>query len=125
MRVGARQVPLQRAVDEVWGEGRDALVVEAEPLEEAGSEVLDQDVRLSDQASRYLLPGRPSRVHRDTALVPTVVGKEARGRPPEAAGAIAFDWLDLDHVSAEVGEDEAAARPHHQLAELDDPDPRE
>src|SRR5262245_61790915 len=112
MLIRARQIAFQGAVDNVWGEGRNALVVQAKALEETGPEVLDQHIRFADEAPRHLLPSRCRHINRNAALVAAVVGEETRSWSLEEARAIALDRLDLDHIGAEVGEDEAAGRPH-------------
>jgi hypothetical protein len=46
------------------------------------------------------------------------VSEKACARAQEVAGAVAFDRLDLDDLSAEVGQHHAAGRAHHHVGEL-------
>ncbi len=55
----------------------------------------------------------------EAALVAVESAEETGGEAGEAAGRIAADRLDLDHVGAEVGENEASARPHDGVAEFE------
>ena len=72
---------------------------------------------------------RPSGVRTSAATTPLVpaVGREETGAGrSEVSRLVAADRrLDLDDVRAEVGENEAAGRPHDDVRELDDADPGE
>ena len=78
-------------------------MADAEPVGDAGSHVLHEDVparreRLDDRAALRRLE-----VQRDRALA--AVPAEEAG---ELAEAVAFERLDLDHVGAHVGQKRAA-----------------
>jgi hypothetical protein len=120
-----RQIALERAVHNVRRERCHARVVEAEPPEQARPEVLDQDIGPADQPPRHIPAGQRRRIQGKAALVAAIVGEEPGCGALEGPGAITLGWLDLDDVGTEVGQDEAAGRPHHHLAEFDDAHPRE
>jgi len=52
-------------------------------------------------------------------------GGEAGAGADKPSRVVAIGRLELDHVSAEISEDEAATRPHDHVRQLDDPYPGE
>jgi len=82
---------------------------EAKPIHHPGAEVLHQDVGLSDEVSKDLLPVVALQVQGDAALVAVEhgeveavdVGHVAQLGPSDVA---ASRWLDLDDLGAEPGE---------------------
>ena len=115
------------AVDDAPVPFRDLLVADAEPLQGAGAEVRDDDVRALAQARRHRCVRRLLEVERDRALVAVrrvVVGRPAGGvggRLP-AARVVAARRLDLDHVRAEVAERHRDERPGEDARQVDDDD---
>ena len=61
-------------------------------------------------------------VEGDAALVAVEGAEEARGKADQPAGRIARHGLDLDHVGAEIGKDQACARTHDGVAEFEHAD---
>src|SRR5580700_8597233 len=58
----------------------------------------------------------------DAALVAVESAEEASSKADQPPGRIARHRLDLDHVGAEVGEDQARARTHDGVAEFEHAD---
>jgi hypothetical protein len=56
----------------------------------------------------------------DAPLVPVEHREEAGARAEQASRSVAVDGLDLDHVRAQVAQDQSAGRPHDHVRELDD-----
>src|SRR5262249_25005243 len=56
---------------------------------------------------------------REAALVAVESGKESGGEADAPACRVAVRRLDLNHVGAEIGEDQACARPHDRVAEFE------
>ncbi len=102
---------------------------EAEPLEDAGAEVLHQDVGPVDQAQQDLAVGLVLEVEGDGLLV-AVGGQEVRRLPgvgpaherrSPAAGVVAVPGcLDLDHPGTEVAEHHGGVRTGQGAGEVDD-----
>ena len=55
----------------------------------------------------------------DAALVAVEGAEEAGGKADQPPGRVARHRLDLDHVGAEIGEDQACARTHDGVAEFE------
>src|ERR1044071_4142802 len=115
------QESLQRAVDETRVFLLQPGVGEAELVERAGTEVLREDVRGTQQFEDDLPALGLLKIDRQTFLVAVEHRKEARPRMLETARVVAFQRLDLDDLGAEVREHQAARGPHHHVRELDDP----
>ena len=104
--VGA--VPAEVAHDQVGEIGLQAGVVEAEPLDRAGRQVLDEDIGPLQQLRQDLLTGRGLQVERQRLL--RAVGPGEVAAQPEGGGVIvagevaAAGPLDLDDAGAEVGQ---------------------
>ncbi len=82
---------------------------EAEALERAGPEVLDEHVGVVDERQQHVAVGVVLEVEDDRALVaidelPPQAFAVARVAPCQAAEGVAVGALDLDDVGAEVGE---------------------
>ena len=120
--VGARQEALVRDVDQARIELRERGVAEAEPLHRPGLEVLAEDVGAGHQLEHDLPAARVLGVDRDALLVAVEQGEEAGAGADELSGVVAAERLDLDHLGAEVAEDDAAGGSHHHVGELDHPD---
>ena len=110
------------------------LDAEAEPLEHAGAEVLDEDVGPVDEREQHVLVGRVLEVEGDRLLVavgrqevrrlaPSLLADE--GRSPAAGVVPAARRLDLDDPGALVGEHHRRVRPGEGAGEVDDEDVRE
>ena len=103
------------------------LVPEAPFLERAGLEVLDQDVRLLEQAQQHLATLRSREVEPERALV-SVDADEVRGvavleRRPPVAHLVALRRLDLHDLGAVIGEHLRAVRPAEHSRQVDDDEP--
>ena len=105
------------------------LVAETEPVHHARREVLEDHVRLSDQAQEQLLALGIAQVHLDRALPGVALGEVRAVVPVLAAGVVAREErdpravrviavLDLDHVRSEVGEDARHERPDPDVGEV-------
>jgi hypothetical protein len=105
------------------------LRADADLVDHAGPQVLDQDVRrLAQTVQRLDVRGRLE-VEHDRALVAVLAVEVERrrairpeGRAPEARVVAALGLLDLDHVGAHVGQQHAGQRTGQSLAHLDDAD---
>ncbi len=119
MLVGAAQKSLQRAIDEARIFRRQIGIAAAEPLHGAGRVVFQNDVGGLRQAMEQRASFVGLQIDRQAALVAIEGRKESGGKAVEPAGVIAGHGLDLDHVGAEIGEDEPRRRAHDGMAELE------
>ena len=109
---------------------RQRLVAETEPVERARPEILGHDIGRADQLAQHLAPGIRLQVNGNPALV-AVHHHESGGLAAYYgrryfAGVVAVRRaLNLYHVSAHVGEHEAAYRSCHHVTELDNAHSRE
>src|SRR6266536_2249990 len=124
--VGAEAFDLR--VDDARIELLHLVIGKPEPLDGAGREILDADVRLPQQILDEGKPALGFQIGRDRFLV----GVEQQeipgilpGRPAEgfAAGIAEIRVLDLDHFGTEPGQRLGACRPGLELREIEDPDP--
>ena len=139
-RLGDRLVALVVAVRAVRAEALDARVdhtrvdladrgvAEAEALQHAGPEVLEQDVGRDEERAEDLLPARSLQVESQAPLV------AVEGDEEQAVGVLAvlqdvtcdvalLRLLHLDHVSAKPGQHLSARGPGLIVREVDDADP--
>ena len=86
---------------------------EPQPLEDAGAEALDEDVRRGSEAAHDVDPVGMLEVHLDRAA-PAVEDRHRQGGGPGP--------VDPDDVCAEIGEEHGAVGRRSQRRELDDPD---
>ena len=110
-----------RAIDQARAGRREARIVEAEFLQAADLEVLDQDVRLRRELAHDALAVLALEVAFDRALAAIgrmeIGGAEMavlaldEGRPPGARVVAGLRALDLDDVGAEIGQHLACPRP--------------
>src|SRR6202171_207950 len=107
-------------------EGREAHVVELEVSHRAGPQVLDHDVRVTDELAEKLLSLGRLEVDRYRSLVPIEPDERRRfaiQKGSRVARAVAADGvLDLDHVGAEVGQLHRAKGAGHVDPDLHNPD---
>src|SRR5439155_24002192 len=82
-----RAVARDRQVDQARVESREGLVVEAETVEIAGAEVLDEHVAAGEQPAKDLATGVLAQVQPDGALV--AVDREVVGRRPRGGVVVA------------------------------------
>ncbi|MNZ46260.1 hypothetical protein D3C78_639380 [compost metagenome] len=115
--------PGDRAIDQVRIDRLHRFIVQAIGRQTTNLEVFDQDVRLRRQLTHQLLPFGASEVDGDRLLV--AVGRQVIGSlagvfpisvfkerwPPGARVITVTGALDLDHFSAEVGQDLPGPRP--------------
>ena len=116
--VGPGQEALDRHVHEARVRRRERVPPEAEPVERAGGEVVQAHVgRLHQRQERGLALGRLE-VERGRALVAVeIIIARARARhAPRLVAAVRV--LHLDHVGAEIGQDQRRRRPGDDVAEL-------
>src|SRR5712691_12362939 len=108
----------------------DGGISEAETLDDAGAEVLQQHVGRPQQRAEHLAAAGVLEVERQAPFV-AVEGEEEEGvRVRPVLLAIPRDislarLLDLDHVGAEPGQDLPTRRPRLVVGDVDDTDPRE
>ena len=127
-------VARDRAVDEARVLLAQPLVAHAEPVHHAGPERLEQHVVLAHQPQQHLAAALLLEVQPDRALAAVereeqrrlrrVVGALVVGRRPADVVAHA-GVLDLEHVGAEVGEQQRAEAARQQPGEVEDLDVRE
>ena len=118
MLVGPAKESLERAIDEARIFSRQISIAGAEPLHGAGRVVFEHHVGGLRQAMEQRAPLVGLQIDREAALVAVEGRKEPRGETIKPAGVIAGHRLDLDHVGAEVGEDEPRRRAHDGMAEF-------
>ena len=94
-------------------------IAAAEPVHGAGRVVLDHDVGGCRQPMQQRAAFIGFEIDGEAALVAVERAEEAGGKAEQPAGGIAVDRLDLDHVGAEIGENEPRARPHDGVAEFE------
>ena len=119
-----------RAVDEARVLLAQALVADAEAVEHARAERLEQHVGVADQPQQHLLAGGRLEVDPDRALAP--VERQEQGAAGARLGALVVrrrpadvvaepGVLDLDHVGAEVREQQRAEPAGQQSRQVEDP----
>ena len=98
------------------------LPPEAPLFENAGTEVLEHDVRVPHELAHDVLPPRQVQVERHQLLVAVVDGEPVRlalfGGAEAAQIVAAAGHLGLDHLGAELGHERAAERAGHDLRQL-------
>jgi len=89
-----------------------------------GPVIFDEHIGMDCETVHRRLALGALEVESKAALVAVERGEKPGREAAEAAGVVAARrWLDLDHVRAQVGEHEAAGRPHYRVAELQDLQP--
>ncbi len=101
------------------GEGR---VSQPEPVQDARSKALDHHLKPGQEAEQEFPPRRTLQVDRDGALAP-IEGVKGAAEPLVLGRQVAEiitrgSILHLDHVSAEIGQDEGTERPGQQPGEI-------
>src|SRR5262249_54440432 len=112
-----------RAVDQTGIELVDRLVAEPQFVEAARFEVLDEDIRLSEQRPKVVRTLLAFQIESDAPLAPIDASKvraprthERRPRP----GIVAFGrFFDLDDVGAHVAEEHGAKGPGEDAGQVD------
>ena len=111
-----------------------ALVADPEPVEHAGAEAVEDDVVALDQAQQRLAPLLALEVEPDRALaaVEREVERRARAQLLLLVGAVVgrrpadvvahAGVLDLEHLGAEVGQQQRAEAPRQQPGQVEDLD---
>jgi hypothetical protein len=121
--VRAGQEALQRAIDEPRVHLRERLVAKPLRLERAGTEILEEHVRIRAELLRRRDAFRRREIECHALLVAAERGEESGAGALEIPRGIALAFgLDLDHFRAQVGEHEAGSRPHDHVGELDHAD---
>ena len=121
MFVGSGQEPLAGAVDEARIELKHRGVTKAKLVHRAGTEILDQHIRVGDEPADQREPGRSFHINAEAALVPVKGAEEADGRTRQATRVVtARGGLDLHHVGPEVSQHHATARSHDHVTEFYD-----
>ncbi len=118
----AGEEALEGQVDDARVDSREHVVAEAEALDGAVGEVVDHHVRARDQAQEERpAVGRALQIDRDRALVAVEEVEVGRGARRHAARLVAFArTLHLDHVGAQVGQQQPRRGPRDDVAELED-----
>ena len=125
-----------RAVDDAWIDRSRKRVADAEPVERARAEVLDDDVRLPNKIGEHLAAPRLFQIEGDAVLAAQPVQRRHRdvvfafateGHPVRSeigrvlpAGIRCAGVLDLDDASAESGQQEGSERPGQSVSEIED-----
>ena len=124
----ARPVGGQRDHDEPGIVSHERVPAQVEPVDRTGSEVLDDDIRLADEAMHEVTTSLGLEVDGEAALVPVdgeEVGADAVCRPRWAPGAQIVARarpLDLDDVGAEVAQDHRSEGARKDPRQVEDPD---
>ncbi len=119
MLVRSAQKSLERAIDDARiGLGK-IRVTAAKPVHGAGRVVLDRHVGRRHQPVQQRAALTGFQIEGEAALIAVERAEEAGGKAGEPPGRIAADRLDLDHVGAEIGEDQPRARTHDGVAEFE------
>jgi hypothetical protein len=121
--VGPGQETLVADVDQPLVQCRQRRVVQAEPGQRAGLEVLHHHVGAERQLARQRGAVGVLQVDADALLVAVEHREEAGAGAQQPARGLAADRLDLDHLGAQVGQHHAAGRAHHHVGELHHPQP--
>jgi len=105
----------------------EGLVSQPQELHCALAVVLDDDVGVGKESACDLLATRRLQVNNDAAFVAVQHQEGSRfatdvGRQETARIVTRRSLLELDYVGAHVGKHQTAARPGHDMRELDDPD---
>ena len=116
--------PFTWAVDDRRVERADHVGAEAEPLDRAGGEILDEHVGLGGEVLDQIEAARVLQVDGEGFLVGVelqeVMRVLARRRVELAAGIAGFRVLDLHHFGAQPGQGLGAGRPRLELREVQD-----
>src|SRR5438093_1206622 len=116
-----------RGVDDSGIAVAQSLIGEPQAPHHAGAIVLDHDLRGFDQLEEDFAALRPLEVERDRRFVAIdtleIAGEGAqpvaRMERTDLARAVAFEWLDLDHLGALIREHHGAERTGQHLGEID------
>lgn len=124
--VAPRAEALDRGVDQPGVELLEPLPGEAHPVDGPGAEVLHEDVGLGDQLGEDLLAALALHVEGDASLVAVqhreVEAVDAGDVAQLLAGDVARGRLQLDHVSAEPGQELGAGRTRLHMGHVEDAD---
>ena len=116
-------------VDDLRRPGADGLVADAEALDHAGAEGLENHVGALGKAHEGLAPGRALEIDGEAPLAPVRVAEidrvAALGGPDRAGGIAALRILDLDHVRTVIGHHHRQVRARQEPGEIQHPDPFE
>jgi len=116
-----------RAIDKARVDLFDAVIIEAEFLQPADLEILDQHIRLADQVQQFGPVARIAEIQRDRGLAPVgavEIGSRAvalaldKGRAP-FAGVVALGAFDLEHLGAQIGQGLADPGPCQNAGQFD------
>ena len=115
-----------RAVDQSRMPFQHGLRADADLVDDAWPEILDQDVGILAQPMQRIDVGRQLQVEDDGALVAVLAVEVERrhavwaeGRAPDARIVAAIRFLHLDDVGAHVGQQHAGKRTGQRLAHFD------
>jgi hypothetical protein len=64
-------------------------------------------------------------INRDTFFISVVVWEEPCPETQQSSRVIPSDWLDFDHLCAEITKDQPTGGAHHHVRELNHPNTRE
>ena len=117
-------------VDDVGGQFTDGVVVEAQPCDRFGANVVDEDVGVAQQVAQYASVGILLEIEQERLLA-AVERDITRCHPRRACGTrrvakdIPAGCLHLDDLGAEIGEDLGAIGPENDRGHVDHAQPFE
>ena len=120
--VGTAEKALQAAVDKARVAGGQVGIAEAQLAHGAGAEVLDDHIGVVDEPVGEFLARILLEVNAKAVLVAVVHGEVAAAGALQTAGVVPADGLHLQHLGAEVGQDQTGRRTHDHVRKLDHAD---
>ena len=118
--IRTRQITLERAIDQPRIARGKRFIAQALRGQAAGAEILYHHIGRINQALQQFQILGILRIQCHAFLVAAEGGKEARARSHKIARAIPLAGrFDLDHLSAQISQDQAASGPHDHVGEFD------
>src|ERR1043166_370703 len=112
-----------RAINDFWIQRPDRFIAHAAPLERAGPEVFDDDIRAGRELEKNLPRGVLSNVECQAFLVAVEAAKIGRVKivAPAPERIALAGLLELHDVRAHIGEQQPGERPRHVARDLNHP----
>ncbi len=126
LRIRPGHEPLEGAEDDARVARPALLPADPQPVHRARGEVLDDHVRLRHQVEEQRPAAIALQVDGQALLVAVEAGEKTGAEPRKVAGVVTPTRpLDLPDLGAQVGEDQAADRPHDVVPEFEHTHPGE